>query len=211
MLAINDAKVAKTPYEKFLLKHGVPRIFWNLKVNEVTFLPYKVSRTWEGSKKTSLLRESSDTTQASYWIGLNQLVDTWNPSHGDNLENNLIVFCCEDEKLAQYCMYTLIHRMLSYLIKKNEKSYKIATYRYYELWKLLQLDDFLDTPNVVIIPSVVEDGTVNQYAAFRELLTSSFQVFCCTALGPQAFFNKYKTLPGYLFYVDKIVSMSPIK
>jgi hypothetical protein len=211
MLAVNDVNAARTSYERYLLKHNIPRIFWNLAVNEVRFLPYKISRIWEGSKKNNLLRDCSDSDQSSYWLGLNQLIDTWNPSRGDNPDNNFIVFCCEDEKLAQYCMYTLIHKMLSYLIKEKDKPYKLATYRYYELWKLLQLDDFLDIPNVVIIPSVMEEGTPNQFTAFRELLTSSFQVFCCTALGPQAFFNKYKTLPGYLFYVDKVVSMFPIK
>jgi hypothetical protein len=211
MLAINDIKAAKTPYEKYLLKHGVPRAFWKMGVEQVSFLPFKINRSCEGTKKLSLVKEYSDKEQASYWEGLKQLIPTWNPSHGDNPNNNLIVFCSEDEKSAQCCMYTLVHLMLTRLHQENPRSYKVNTYRYYELWKLLQLEDPLDTPNVIIIPTIVDEGNANQYTSFRELLTSSFQILCCTSLGPQAFFNKYHILPGYLFYIDRVLKLFPIK
>lgn len=211
MLAINDAKAAKTDYERYLLRHGIPRTFWKMGVEEVSFHPYKIQRQIEGSKKLSLLREVTDVQQSGYWTGLNQLVSSWSPSLGDNADNNLVVFCCEDEKMAQYCMYSLVHRMLHQTFRESQKSYKISTYRYYELWKLLQIEDPLDCPNVVVIPSLIEEGTSNQYASFKELLTSSFQIFCCTSLGPQAFFAKYRVLPGYLFYIDRISRMYAIK
>jgi hypothetical protein len=208
MLTINDARAAKTDYERFLVRHGVPRHYWKLGVEEAKFLSYKVYRTFEGAKnKGNLVRECSDQEQAGYWVGLNQLVENWKPELGQNAENNLIVFCSEDEKLAHYCMYTLVHRMLQSLMKENQKSYRLQTYRYYELWKLLQLDDPLDCPNVVIIPSVIDEGNSNQYTSFRELFTSSYQIFTCTALGPQAFFNKYHVVPGYMFYVESLVKM----
>ena len=208
MLSINDAKAAKTDYERYLVRHGIPRHYWKLGVEEALFVPYKVQRTFEGAKKAgNIVRECTAAEQAGYWAGLNQLVSTWQPGYGDNAENNLIVFCCEDEKLAHYCMYTLVHRMLTKLYKESKKSYKIGTFRYYELWRLLQLDDPLDSPNVVIIPSVVDEGNSNQYTSFRELFTSSFQILCCSALGPQAFFNKYHVVPGYMFYVESISRM----
>ena len=205
MLAINSAKAAKTDYERFLVSHGVPQHYWKLGVEDVTFLSYKVNRTFEGSKKSNLVRECSDTDQTGYWVGLNQLVTNWKPSQGENSDNNLIVFCCENEKLAHFCMYTLVHRMLIQLQK--DRSYRLATYRYYELWRLLQLEDALDTPHVVIIPSVVDEGNSNQYVSFRELFTSSFQILCCTSLGPQAFFNKYHVNPGYMLYIESITKM----
>lgn len=211
MLAINDAKAASTDYERYLVRHGIPRRYWKMGVEEVQFLPYKINRTFEGSKKGNLVRECSSEDQNGYWVGLNQMVSNWKPSHGENSENNLIVFCCEDEKLAHYCMYTLVHRMLMSLFKERQKSYRISTFRYYELWRLLQIEDPIDSPNVVIIPSVVDEGNSNQFVSFRELFTSSFQIMCSSSLGPQAFFNKYHIAPGYMFYVESITKMFDVK
>jgi hypothetical protein len=202
-MAINDAKAAKSPYEKFLLSHRIPRQFWKYGVASLEFVPYTIGRKIDGHKKLKEILAVSAEDQQSYWQGLTDYVGKWQPDSADSPAEQFVVFCCEDEKTAQHCLFTLAHYMLQGLYRRTSR-YRLVTQRNYELWKLLQSEEALDLPNVVLIPSIMSEITNAQYATLREMFTLSFRIFAATSLSPQEFFERFNYLPTMMFYVESI-------
>ena len=210
MIQHNDAKATKTKYEEFLLKHRMPRQFWGHVVSQPTFNHFSISKVVEGKNKPIELFQSSPALQTSYFNNLLGVISSWNPSGADAPEEFCALFCSENLRTAQFMAFTAMHYMMTKQFDKKTRNYRAEVYRTFELYKLLQLEDAMDAPAVVVVPSVLPTAPPLHVSAMSELLTSSYRMFISTTMTPQKFFEMFGYIPSHIFYVDTL-KLTPVK
>ena len=210
MIQHNDAKATKTKYEEFLLRHHMPRQFWSHVVSQPVFNHFSISKTIEGKPKPVELFQSSPALQTQYWNNLLSVISNWSPSGADAPEEFCALFCSENVRTAQFMAFTAMHYMMIKQFDKKTRSYKAEVHRIYELYKLLQMEDAMDIPSVVVVPQVLPNIPPQQISAMSELLTSSFRMFIATTMTPQKFFEMFGYIPSHIFYVDTL-KVAPIR
>lgn len=209
MLQHNDSHAVSNKYESYLLQQKVPRQFWRHFVRDIDFLPVQIDRGVEGTKKLRTIFAATPEQQLGYWTNLLTLVSNWDPSGKDSPDAHFALFCCENLRDAQFCLFTMTHFMLASLFTQRRR-YKLQVVRNYELYKLLDYSEILDAPNVVMFPNLIPEMTRDQISNLTDLFSSCYRMFAATTMGPQKFFEKFNYLPHYVFYVDKIKMLGQI-
>lgn len=210
MIQHNDISAPKSQYDKVLLQRKMPRQFWPYWVSQVSFADLTINRSIEGQKKSKVLYKATAIEQAGLWKNFIQMLWAWDPKTGGP-DHHVAIFCSENVRDSQFMLFTCMHAMIAKMFRDNNWAYRVETVRLYELWNLLQNTDPMDVPNVVMIPSIVSDITGTQNSTLLEFFNSSYRVFGATALSPQKFFDRFGYLPDYIFYLDTIEQLSPIK
>lgn len=230
MIQLNDAKAPTTLYERELFHSKMPRAYWQHLVDKISFLDYQIYRNYveyqevapEAKKKAGkavntpasrLLFTAKGSQQAENWEKLRGLVYSWDPK-GPAIyseretkvspEKHFSLFCCENLRVAQLAMYTMMHYMVASTFKQSERPYRVETVRSFELLDMMQKEDTQKVPHVVMIPSLIQDLPATQISMVSELMSSSYRTFAATTMHPQAFFERFGIAPYPCFYINEI-------